>query len=77
MTDLPQPLETLTPRKLIPLTDWPQHHSYPPMGGLRHLVFNASANGFDKCIRRVGRRILIDEAAYFEWVDAQNQHSTT
>ena len=47
---------------------------HPPLGGLRHLVFNANKNGFDKVIRRVGRRILIDEAAYFRWVDEQSGH---
>lgn len=62
-------------RKLIPLTSWPKHHNYPPVGGLRHLVFNAKENGFDKCIRRVGRRILIDEQAYFKWVDEQSQNA--
>ncbi len=61
-----------TERKLIPLTQWNQHHSFPPQGGLRHLVFHSQTNGFDKCIRRVGRRILIDEGAYFAWVDDQN-----
>lgn len=60
-------------RKIIPLTEWNKHHSFPPQGGLRHLVFHASTNGFDKCIRRIGRRVLIDEAAFFEWVDTQNQ----
>ena len=62
-----------TTRKLIPVTRWNDHHDFPPQGGLRHLVFNAHTNGFDKVIRRVGKRVLIDEAAYFDWVDAQNQ----
>jgi hypothetical protein len=65
-----------TNRKLIPLTEWNQHHTFPPLGGLRHLVFHAKQNGFDTCIRRVGRRILIDEPAFFQWVDSQNQHTT-
>ena len=59
--------------RLIPITEWPTHHSYPPIGQLRALVFNADENGFGHCIRRIGRRVLIDEAAYFEWVAAQNQ----
>jgi hypothetical protein len=58
--------------RLIPLTQWPQHHSWPPIGGLRHLVFHRKSNGFDKVIRRAGKRILIDEAAFFEWVAEQN-----
>ena len=63
---------TQSQSRLIPLTEWPQHHAWPPMGGLRHLVFHARSNGFNAVIRRVGRRILIDEAAFFAWVEAQN-----
>jgi len=58
-------------KKYVPLTSWPNHHPWPPLGGLRHLVFNAKSNGFDAVIRRVGRRILIDEQAFFNWLDGQ------
>lgn len=27
------------------------------------------ATGFDRVLRRVGRRVLIDEAAFFNWVN--------
>ncbi len=64
--------QTPAQRRLIPLTEWPKHHSWPPIGGLRHLVFYAGQNGFDKVIRRVGRRVLIDEQAFFQWLDEQN-----
>ena len=57
------------PTRLIPLTDWNQHHAWPPIGGLRHLVFFERTNGFHKVVRRVGRRVLIDEAAFFAWVN--------
>ena len=57
---------------LIPATDWNKHHNWPPIGGLRHLIFNAEKNGFNKVIRRIGRRVLIDEQAFFAWVDEQN-----
>ena len=60
-----------TPR-LIPLSKWPEHHAWPPLGGLRHLVFHEHTNGFHKVIRRVGKRILIDESAFFAWVEKQN-----
>jgi len=60
---------------LIPLSHWNRFHNWPPQGGLRHLVFHAQTNGFNKVIKRVGRRILIDEAAFFAWVDEQNQNT--
>jgi len=59
--------------RLIPLVEWGTHHPWPPLGGLRHLVFYSHTNGFDRVIKRVGRRVLIDEQAFFDWVDSQNE----
>lgn len=66
-------MNNTTERKLIPVTSWNEHHAWPPQGGLRYLIFNAEKNGFDKVIRRAGRRVLIDEQAFFQWMDAQNE----
>lgn len=57
--------------RLIPASDWHKHHNWPPIGGLRHLIFFAESNGFSTVIRRVGRRVLIDEGAFFAWVDGK------
>ncbi len=59
--------------RLIPATKWNEYHQWPPLGGLRHLIFNEYTNGFHKVIRRCGRRVLIDEAAFFQWVEEHNQ----
>jgi hypothetical protein len=59
--------------RLIPATEWNKHHPWPPLGGLRYLIFNAQRNGFGAAIRRVGRRVLIDEQAFFAWVEAQRR----
>jgi hypothetical protein len=61
-----------TQTRLIPVTKWHEIHPWPSEAGLRHLIFNAQANGFNKVVRRVGRRCLIDENAFFEFVAAQN-----
>lgn len=66
-------IATETTTKLIPLVEWSKYHQWPPLGGLRHLVFHAEQNGFNRVIKRVGRRVLIDEKAFFEWVDQQNE----
>jgi hypothetical protein len=63
--------ESTSPR-LIPATKWNEYHAYPPIGGLRHLIFHAKRTGFEKCVKRIGKRVLIDEAAYFKWVEEQN-----
>jgi len=59
--------------RLIPVPEWNQHHSWPPQGGLRHLIFNEETNGFKRAFKRVGRRVLVDERAFFECVESQNQ----
>jgi len=56
---------------LIPVPAWPKHHPWPSIAGLRYLIFNADINGFESCIRRVGRRVLIDEQAFFKWCESQ------
>lgn len=66
-------IESAKPQtRLIPVTKWNEHHQWPPTGGLRHLIFFAKDNGFDKVIRRCGRRVLIDESAFFQWMEEQN-----
>jgi len=57
--------------RLITEPDWNNYHPWPSQAGLRHLIFHAHENGIDQAIRRVGRRVLIDEAAFFDWIDRQ------
>lgn len=59
-----------TPR-LIPLTDWPKHHEWPPIGGLRHLMFHRESNGFATAFVKVGRRVLVNEQAFFDCITRQ------
>jgi len=59
-------------KRVIPLVTWDQFHPWPSAAALRWYVFNARGNGAAAWIRRVGRRVLIDEAAFFAWVDKQN-----
>ena len=57
------------PDRLIPVTKWPEFHPWPPVGGLRHLIFHEHTNGFHHCVVRVGRRVLISERRFFEWAN--------
>lgn len=62
------PFET----RLIPVPRWNDYHDWPPPGGLRHLIFHAQTNGFASAFKRVGRRVLVDEAEFFRCVDASS-----
>ncbi|HAT1597248.1 TPA: hypothetical protein JAN72_06555 [Legionella pneumophila] len=59
--------------RYIPVTNWNDYHIWPPKGGIRYLIFNKNKNGFDKVVKKVGKRVLIDEAAFFEWVANQGK----
>lgn len=58
-------------RPLFPVTKWP--YPYPSIGSWRNLIFNRKTNGLDQfnVIKKVGKRVLVDEAAFFAWVDGQ------
>ena len=40
---------------------------------LRYLIFHSNSNGLHCCLRRIGRKILIIEAEFFNWLDSQDQ----
>lgn len=58
--------------KLIPVPQWEDFHPWPPVGGLRHLIFNSKTNGFGSAFKKVGGRILVDESEFFKCVAKQN-----
>ena len=45
-------------------------------GGMRHLIFHENSNGLKKhsAILRIGRKVLIDEPKFYDWVLAQNKN---
>ncbi len=74
---------TATATRFIPITEWPKYHPWPSVSALRHMVFESEerknskgqkipGNGMSKAIVRRGRRILIRESSFFEWLEEQN-----
>lgn len=63
-------IQNSTKNNLIPLTKWNDYHEWPTLQGFRNIVFNKKTNGLDKfkVINKVGKRIFIDEANFFEWM---------
>jgi len=72
-SELQQDKSSTFSTNLIPVPQWNQYHQWPTQSGLRNLIFHAKTNGFNKVIRRIGRRVLIDEAAFFSWVQSQQE----
>lgn len=63
---------TLQVPRLVTIKQAVEEKIYPNEGGLRSLIFFANANGFNKVIRRINRRIFIDVEAFYRWVEEQN-----
>jgi hypothetical protein len=83
---MPQSTSEFTPRSLLSVGQFSELHPAWSEPALRNLILNAEdrlssrgeripGNGLQQAgaILRVGRRVLIDEAAYFRWIAAQ-QH---
>lgn len=52
-------------------------HQAFKLGGMRFQIFNEEKNGLAKsgAIVRVGRKVLIDESKYFNWIETQNRET--
>lgn len=85
-TENPQPYSAknpalLQPRVLLTVRQFAEKHPAFSQGSLRNLIFLSESrasskgkipgNGLDVALVRVGRKVLIDEAKFFSWIDAQ------
>lgn len=54
---------------LITVTQFCARHPAFPIGGMRHYLFYRNENGLaaSGAVVQLGRKILIDEARFFEW----------
>ncbi len=63
------------PRTLLTVNQFADKHPAFSVGGLRWQIFNSASNGLDasEAIVRLGKRVLIDEERYFQWIDGQQE----
>ncbi len=72
-----------TTRTLSTVRQFSEKHPAFPQGSLRNLIFLADSrkttkgiitgNGLDVALVRIGRKVLIDESKFFQWIDAQQE----
>ena len=75
----------LQPRALSTVRQFSEKNPAFSQGSLRNLIHlsaerycskgKISGNGLDMALVRIGRKVLIDDAKFFEWIDSQNQAS--
>jgi hypothetical protein len=70
-------------RSFLTVEQFSQKHPAFSQSSLRSLIFHSRArhsskngklpaNGLAVAIRRIGRKVLLDETAFFEWLDRQS-----
>lgn len=59
--------------RLIPVAQWEKYHPWPTKSGLQGLIINRETNGFASVVKKLKKRVLIDEKAFFQWVEEQNK----
>ena len=64
------------PQTLYTVAKFSQRHSFITEGGLRFQIFNAKENGLAEsgAIIRIGRRVLIDEKRYLDWIESLQEN---
>ncbi len=69
----------MTTPTLLTVNQFSEKHRAFPVGGLRFRIFHENENGLADAgvIIRNGRRILIDEERFFNWLMSQNNQSAT
>ena len=70
------PTATASPsRILLTVRQFVERHPFVTEGGVRFQIFKRLENGLEKsgALIRLGRKILIDENKYFDWIDGQQK----
>ena len=72
---------SLQPRTLLTVRQFSDKHPAFPQGSLRNFIFLAESrntskgkikgNGLDIALVRIGRKLLIDEVRFFQWIEEQ------
>jgi hypothetical protein len=64
----------MTNRVLLTVKQFSESHPSFPVAGLRWQIFHEDTNGLREAgaILRMGRKVLIDEDRFFNWLDSRN-----
>lgn len=72
-------MSIILPKRIVPVKKIPE--LYPgafTQQAIRWLIFNERKNGFYCCVRRIGKKVLIDLDQFESWIDkhASNHNET-
>lgn len=61
-----------SPKRLMTIKEFTDRNPWPTEKGIRQYIFRAHENGMEVCLTRSGRRVLIDEEAFWRWIRMPN-----
>ena len=65
-------MTTTLAKRLAPVRKIPELYPHAfTESAIRWLIFNEKQNGFLCCVRRIGRKVLIDLDQFESWIDSQ------
>lgn len=56
-------------KSFLTIKQWLEKYEMIPEGGLRHLIFQNIDDFNIKVVKKVGRKILLDEEAFMKYID--------
>lgn len=65
-----------TPARLLTFAQVVERHPAFTLNALNALYYRSAENGFGICVRRIGRRRLIDEVQFINWVADQTMEAS-
>ena len=68
-TNLPDEIKNVG---IVALSDWTKYFAYPSIGTIRQWDFHNKYN-FRKVIMRIGGKVFIKVADFFEWLNEQDK----
>ena len=63
--------------KLYTIAQLCARHPWLKEKAMRWLLYNADENGIGRCVIRVGRRVLIDENSFEDWLEERREVAPT
>lgn len=59
----------------LTIRQYAERYPWPSESGLRWMVFHAKSNGLESALIRVGKRIVLDLAAFNVWVRSHGKEA--
>jgi hypothetical protein len=61
---------------ILTVNQFCKKHPFITSGGIRNKLYYREYNGFDKCVSKAGRRVLIKEKEALEWFSNPPENAT-